>query len=687
MATIGTGNEPAPSTHVRWRNWRWADLLALLFILAWAAVSLSELLDRTSQFLGAPWDGPFQSFNAVRRIDDGQVPGRDFFFFHGMATPYLLYPLYALFGKTIFASVLSDEVLSLSLFLAGYVAFFKAVSRRWGATLTLTAFAIAVSVLVPLTTLSSAGNSLQGVRSAIPVFFAAVLLRRRASPGSRLSQARGALLTGGLLSLAVLFGTEQGIALVVAYLITLIVLGRDVWTRMLRPAVVLLATGGWLLMISWAITRGSLSDVFASLSYNLVEVPRDQFWLFGVPPNNFVGNIGELLTDYRFLVVLLVAVGLFVRIWLLSSRGRLHSPEKESFGTLSMYGAISSLSYLGIEQGPNLASGIRASLLTALGMLYVVLIRNHPDMPAAIGSPFLRRGWAMRRGMSVAVMVLAFVSISGWTSVPRLASSVQSIRASGFHLGLKWARYMDVSRLSIGSDRCRSGEENRYIWSLYAGLLEAERGCFHPDTDYLIHALGAERRARYLETFTRLRPQVVQTMRRAVFGYEDWLRQTSWDFYEELFRRYRPHAVTGHSIYWVPAGSATDGLRLGSPTRVSSTETFADSLEISVPSGVQLVVFDVEYEVRNPLGWAPVLGQTPRFLVELSGSVSDVPVSLSPYSRRSSFPVFVRGESKAVGLHFVTKSFVPGAQWEPVSISYRFGRFPSQPLWQTAIEL
>src|SRR6185436_2676742 len=39
------------------------------------------------------------------------------------------------------------------------------------------------------------------------------------------------------------------------------------------------------------------------------------------------------------------------------------------------------------------------------------------------------------------------------------------------------------------------------IWSTYAGLLEWQVGVFHPETDYINHTLGPERRSAYAATF------------------------------------------------------------------------------------------------------------------------------------------------------------------------------------------
>jgi hypothetical protein len=52
---------------------------------------------------------PFQVFNPLRRIAAGQTAGLDFPFYHGIGVPFLHYPIFAIFGKTISASELSRQ--------------------------------------------------------------------------------------------------------------------------------------------------------------------------------------------------------------------------------------------------------------------------------------------------------------------------------------------------------------------------------------------------------------------------------------------------------------------------------------------------------------------------------------------------------------------------------------------------
>jgi len=85
----------------------WAALFAT-FVVAAVAVAIETAL----HFSGSAIDGPFQVYNALRRIDAGQRPGVDFQFFHGVGVPYLHYWLYRLLGGRFQDAEFAREVLS-----------------------------------------------------------------------------------------------------------------------------------------------------------------------------------------------------------------------------------------------------------------------------------------------------------------------------------------------------------------------------------------------------------------------------------------------------------------------------------------------------------------------------------------------------------------------------------------------
>ncbi|MDL2295080.1 hypothetical protein LJC60_10795, partial [Ruminococcaceae bacterium OttesenSCG-928-D13] len=86
------------------------------------------------------------------------------------------------------------------------------------------------------------------------------------------------------------------------------------------------------------------------------------------------------------------------------------------------------------------------------------------------------------------------------------------------------------------------------VFSVYATGLEVETGQFQPSGyDYIIHALGDEARAAYLEDFIEGEYPWVQT---TCLGLENWLSVENWDFYRLVAARYEQVLKTEYSWLW-----------------------------------------------------------------------------------------------------------------------------------------
>ena len=233
-------------------------------------------------------DGAFQLFNPLRRIAAGQQGGVDFQFFHGLGIPYLHYPFFRLFGGGLNGSEGAHHLVSFLAYMASYTVVFYAATRRIRSTLILLALAMPVSEYLGFFSLITPGNSLIGVRSTMPLFLLAILL-------ARLSRTRESLLFGIGLGATFLLGTEQGLACIaatVAVQTLRMFFGVD-WKGELRGLGVRLGLAA-LTAISFFLMVGGYTGLRTALYYNLVQVPMDQFWYFGAPPNYFLSSLEQL---------------------------------------------------------------------------------------------------------------------------------------------------------------------------------------------------------------------------------------------------------------------------------------------------------------------------------------------------------------------------------------------------------
>ncbi|MEY2549594.1 MAG: hypothetical protein QOD64_2176 [Verrucomicrobiota bacterium] len=630
------------------RKWRIAALTAFVIEIAlWFADRMGNAITVAMRFNGFPADGPFQTFNPLRRIAAGQHGGVDFQFFHGLGVPYVLYPLFAAFGKTIFSAELSREVISVLGFVLAVVAIVYVTSRDAATTIIWTTVGLLFfqNVLLPL---AVAANSLIGLRSTAPLLFAAVLLSTRRGMTRIIGSAVA-------LGLALALGSEQGLAVIVAFVATQMLLA--IKHRTVRPLAdgavsVMIGIGTYLLFL---VIIGGPSGCRNALRYAFKDVPGDQFWYFGSPPNAFLSRWPDVFTEPYFVSALALtvtaAIVVFIFFW------RASAPDDErvlhAVAVLMMYGLISGAAYLGIAFRGNLLPMLRALFLglVALGACFGVRFLGNRTPP-------VRR--ALIPCFYVFLLVLAIAD--SWLSITDLQTIVapryRAYVAAGRRprLSPRWQWDLAIAHRVVGAP---AGAKPR-IWSTYAGLLQSDYGIFNPSFDYIIHALGEENRRAYLDAFRRTRPEYVETVRRSLFQYEDWLREMHWDFYSELLHHYTLVAVSSHSLWW-KLGRATPLVEYDAGSVDIGPEGRFVQLQLPrFQSRLAVVVITLRYRLKNRWAHVPVIGQLPRYLVIVHGGENSGPFALSPNRTVVQIPIFVRqGQTPSVGV--ATESLVPGA--------------------------
>lgn len=86
------------------------------------------------------------------------------------------------------------------------------------------------------------------------------------------------------------------------------------------------------------------------------------------------------------------------------------------------------------------------------------------------------------------------------------------------------------------------------LFSTFATALDDMRGSFQPTgSDYIIHALGDGRFARYAENFRQNQYPYVQTTCVDRWPWEGWMAHSNWNLYRELYASYAP---IGNYSYW-----------------------------------------------------------------------------------------------------------------------------------------
>jgi hypothetical protein len=346
--------------------------------------------------------------------------------------------------------------------------------------------------------------------------------------------------------------------------------------------------------------------------------------------------------------------------------------ERESFAftVFALYGLISCASLLGTYVNAYVQPLQRVLLLLSA----VLLDRYFPGRDERLARTPLfgvSRSMVQMTGAALALMVAIVPSTltTIGVTIPHFLRD-HIIRREGAVYARIWPETIIGGQAILDAHRHPDGKPPT-LWSTYAGLLEARNGLFHPSFDYIIHALGPANRAKYLEDFQRLRPELVQTVMPTYTQYEAWIEDTSWDFYSELLQHYKLVGGTKWSFFWERQATPMPG-----PELVWTANVPAGAASIDLPAppgkdGVVLLQAELSYRVKNPLRALPMIGAAPRYLVNIANVVGDLPVTLDPYVPSSRFPILAyRG--RAPRLTWNAFSLLPGAGIEVTRVRLSF---------------
>lgn len=601
---------------------------------------VSIAADAPLHFDGSPIDGPFQLFNALRRLAAGQRFGGTFQYFHGPGVAYLhLLPFY-FFGGDLLASEMARQLVSIIAALAMFAGFFRAWTGSWRDGLPFTVVALIMVISLHVDALLFPINSMLGLRSTMPLVVAIHLYLR--PDGRRASVERAALF-----AIAMLCGIEQGTATIMAFVVVkaILALRRRNGGELLGAAATVALGGFFFVLILFVITPTGFASV---IRFNFRSLPNDQFWYFGGPPNRFLFRWVQLripLADPLWTVGVFGMVGwVLVRFW----RGAKVPDAREvaAEGFLAIYAVASMASILGVLATVYFQPAVRVALILALLAVRREWERWKPRIPIS--------GDLRRRIPIYAVLAVAGYSVA---AAPRQTTAVTRaplhlLYAHGYlhlksEMSQEWTSAIHLGQTMV-DDRRAALHRQPTIWSTYASSLEWKLGVFHPSFDYIIHALGPDNRAAYAATFVARKPDIVQTIEPTFTMYEEWLEVNHWDFYRPLLRDYAIASAGPWSYFWFRRQSAFDErprLIADAPVPPGSLAIAIDARDVAKDS-IGLFEVTLHYHVVNPWRWVPVIGSLPRYLVNILEAENHAAISLAPYAHRRVFPVVTMGPTE-----------------------------------------
>lgn len=146
------------------------------------------------------------------------------------------------------------------------------------------------------------------------------------------------------------------------------------------------------------------------------------------------------------------------------------------------------------------------------------------------------------------------------------------------------------------------------VFSTYSSAFDVMAGAFNSSgSDYIIHALGDEWRARYEGILAQAKHEYITTIREDFTPWESWVRRTNWGSYVGIVSRYHAVAATDYNVLWKRSAAPEQNLPAGTCEVIKYSPT-STALKVTPPADLRepgYVDINVEYEVlRAPL-WRP----------------------------------------------------------------------------------
>lgn len=161
----------------------------------------------------------------------------------------------------------------------------------------------------------------------------------------------------------------------------------------------------------------------------------------------------------------------------------------------------------------------------------------------------------------------------------------------------------------LGTDLLVTREKLRdnNFWATYSSAQEVVCDKFQPSgLDYIIHVLGDEQRAKYLQEFKTENFEYVATINPKFTDWEFWIERANWFFYRKLYENWHPEFANNYEVFWSRNASG-ESYVFGSDTNDGAIKTQIMEIDentkkivITCPSNVNGIadVF-VDYEVHQ----------------------------------------------------------------------------------------
>ena len=516
-----------------------------------------------------PLNGAFQTFNPLRRIFDGEMPGRDFNPYLGLGTTYFTALITYIFGGNFAALQFSIHFIHLFLHLIALITLFFLLGFTLNRSTIASTFIFFLNFQLftsgsllnfpyPFYFLAFPGNSNLGLRSALPFLTSIAILL--AFKYFRKKPKIFFCIIGFSIGIQPLWSNDYGIpsCLALAAITILYLIKKEREYRMYKAIIVFLSALMAFSVSAYILTGGHPVNWIRD---NFFGVATDQFWYFGwhyikiyspleifqFHSRFFYFYIASILVILSYLIfkdfqvkrLLLLYIGMTVL----------------GAGILWSSGGYNSMRYF----AP--ASLVFCFILPlSLYLLFSILIdywKSLKDIKRKLWRfdelKFNRKIFSIGATFFLAFYIVILVNYSMKSPIASLTlfkgDNFFYVKELGGSLSQHWKDSIQLARQI--ERELRNESPDRRILSTFSSSMDVIAGAKNPTgTDYIIHALGDRARAKYLEKLKDSKPKYITTLREDFTVWETWMRRTNWWFYREFFPNYEPVNATFYNTIW-----------------------------------------------------------------------------------------------------------------------------------------
>jgi hypothetical protein len=485
------------------------------------------------------YNGAFQTFNPLRRIFLGEVPGRDFNPYLGLGTTYVTAFITYVFGSNFAASKASIYLISVLLHLLVlttlfFLTGFSIKKSIIGAAFVFLIISYDVYKLAPFWEIAGPGNSNLGMRSALPFITSWIILLL-------FQQCRNKpqifyCFTGCLIGIQPLWSNDYGIPSSFALSTVIIIDLFKHQANKVNKIILLFTSAAIAFFIAASLLTGG--NAINWINDNFSGVAADQFWYFVWYKNgNKIFALNELFSN-PLLYLYIASLLLIIRHILTKNYSVRHLLLFYVGLTVIMAGMLSSIG------GTVSTRYYLASILTSF---FTIPLAIHLSFPSFKLTRFSR----FKNIRLIPAFLILYVPVLLINTIPiySLAFNRTWVKELGGGLPNRWQHSIQIAR-NIKQE-LKNELPIKRILSTYSSGIDVIAGAFNPTgIDYIIHALGTQARSDYVDSFLSSQPKYITTLRENYTTWETWVRRTNWWFYREFVRDYQPVEATFYNIIW-----------------------------------------------------------------------------------------------------------------------------------------